>query len=651
MMAGSLNWYWKCRQSNGMCGIVGVWKSDYDRDHLRRDLGNAVASLHHRGPDDSGTWLNESGLALGHTRLSILDLSPLGHQPMVSPDGRFAIVFNGEIYNFAELREQLRSLGHRFSGSGDTEVALAAFGQWGSDAVSKFIGMFAIALWDEQNRTLELFRDRVGVKPLYYRWDPDSFCFGSELKALRAFRHWTAGIDFQSLGEFLQYGYVPEHRSIYSGVFKLLPGHRLRLRMGEQPVIERYWSVLDALDEPLQGDSRELEQQLETLLIDACGYRMVSDVPVGVYLSGGVDSSIVTALLAKHHDQPISTFTIGFSERSHDESRWARRVAEHCGTNHTEYILEPREALDIARDWGSLFDEPFADSSSIPTLLVSRLASKDVKVVLSADGGDELFSGYNAYASVLERLDLLARVPRWLQSASRNGLALLPPARVERLLGGTFVGAPTRGAIVRRARRLRKTLDDPTPRGVIDVGMSHWFPDQIKELLGRYEDPAATRPAYPGDAALQLSLRDFHHYLPGDILTKVDRTTMAVSIEGREPLLDHRLAEFAFRLPPHLRRGSLGPKHLLKSILYRYVPRHLVDRPKQGFAIPKKQWLHGELKELVTDFLSPGRIREAGIMDSRAVERVVSDFYAGNALLSEPVWCLLTFEMWREQWQ
>lgn len=633
-----------------MCGIVGVWKEDYDSDHLRRDVASAVASLHHRGPDDRGTWTNGSGVSLGHTRLSILDLSPHGHQPMRSADGRFAIVFNGEIYNFAEIREQLRASGHTFSGSGDTEVALAAFRHWGTDAVSRFIGMFAIALWDEQQRTLELFRDRIGVKPLYYRWDPAGFCFGSELKALRELRYWTPEIDLQALGEFLQYGYVPEHRSIYRDVFKLLPGHRLRLKRGEPPVIERYWSVLDALEKPLDGDSGELERQLEALLIDACGYRMVSDVPVGIYLSGGVDSSLVTALLAKHHDQPISTFTIGFAEKSHDESRWARRIAEHCGTNHTEYILESGEALDIARDWGSLFDEPFADSSSIPTLLVSRLASEHVKVVLSADGGDELFSGYNTYASVLERLDLLARAPRWLKSASRNGLAMLHPSRMEKLLGGGLVGAPMRGAIVRRARRLRGTLENPTPHGVIDVGMSHWFPDQISELLGGYEDPAASRPSYPGDAAIQLSLRDFHHYLPGDILTKVDRTTMAVSIEGREPLLDHRLAEFAFRLPPHLRRGSLGPKHLLKSILYRYVPRKFVDRPKKGFSIPKKTWLHGELKELVTDFLSPGRIKEAGIMNEQLVERVVADFYAGNTLLAEPVWCLLTFEMWRERW-
>lgn len=618
-----------------MCGIVGILAPDYDRDRLRGDLENAVGLLAHRGPDDRGTWTNGSGVAFGHTRLSILDLSAHGHQPMVSGDGRHVIVFNGEIYNFADIRTRLESLGHTFTGSGDTEVILHAFREWGSDAVKQFIGMFAIALWDEQEQVLTLMRDRVGVKPLYFGWDGKSLCFGSELKALRAFRHWSPAIDHQSLGEFLQYGYVPDDRSIYQGVRKLRPGHRLLARPGREPVVEPYWSVLDALDTPLAGDDEAIEAELEALLVDAFRYRMVSDVPVGVYLSGGVDSSLVTALLARHYDQAIRTFTIGFAEKSHDESRWAKKVAEHCGTAHTEYILQPREALEIAKDWGSLFDEPFADSSAIPTLLVSRLASREVKVVLSADGGDELFSGYNAYNGVFERLDRLARLPGWAPEAARAGFALLVPA--------------SRWAPAQKLHYWNEMFKDPTPRGLINAAMSHWYPGQIRNLLGHYDGPRETR-SYPGDPAKQISLRDFHHYLPGDILTKVDRTTMAVSIEGRDPLLDHRLAEFAFRLPPHLRRGTLGPKHILKKILYRYVPRDLVDRPKKGFGIPKGAWLQGELRELVHDFLAPERIRKAGIMDSKQVDRVVRDFYGGKTSLAVPLWFLLTFEMWRERW-
>ncbi len=470
---------------------------------------------------------------------------------------------------------------------------------------------------------------------MYFGWDGSSLCFASELKALRAFRHWSPELDRRSLGEFLQYGYVPDDRSIYKSVWKLRPGHRLRIKPGQQPSVEPYWSLLDALETPLAGSDEDIEAELEALLIDAFRHRMVSDVPVGVYLSGGIDSSLVTAVLARHHDHPIRTFTIGFDDEYHDESRWARKVAEHCGTAHTEYILEPREALEIARDWGSLFDEPFADSSSIPTLLVSRLASRDVKVVLSADGGDELFSGYNSYTGVLERLDRLANLPGWLPDAARTGFEWLAPV--------------TRRTSVRKIHHWNEMFRNPTPRGLINVTMSHWYPDEIRNLLGAYEGPTDDT-AYPGDPATQISLRDFHHYLPGDILTKVDRTTMAVSIEGRDPLLDHRLAEFAFRLPPHLRRGALGPKHILKRILYRYVPRELLDRPKKGFGIPRERWLEQDLRELVEAFLAPDRIRNAGIMDERRVSRVVRDFYGGNRSLAVPLWLLLTFEMWRERW-
>lgn len=633
-----------------MCGIVGIWADDQIQDRVNADLGEAVARLRHRGPDDQGTWTNESGIGFGHTRLSILDLSDFGHQPMVSEDGRFVIVFNGEIYNFPEIREKLISVGHTFSGTGDTEVILHAFAEWGSDAVTQFIGMFAIAFWDENDRTLELIRDRIGVKPLYFGWDGKSLCFGSELKALCAFKHWSPAINLQSLGEFLQYGYIADDRTIYKGVHKLRPGHRLTLKQGEQPVVKPYWSVLDALDQPLSASDEEIEAELEALLIESFQYRMVSDVPVGVYLSGGVDSSLVTAILAKHYNRSIRTFTIGFDENTYDESRWAKKVAEHCETVHTEYILGVAEALKIAKNWGTLFDEPFGDASGIPTLLVSRLSSEQVKVVLSADGGDELFSGYTVYTSVLERARTLSRIPAWLTKASSSALSLVSTERLAPAITGFPISASASGAAIRKLNRLKKTLRDPTASGLLDLYTSYWYPDEINRLIGKYEPPRPVANAYPGATAKQISLWDFHGWLPEDILTKVDRTTMAVSIEGREPLLDHRLAEYAFRLPPHLRRGRLGPKHLLKKILYRYVPRKLVDRPKQGFGVPMESWLRTDLRELTDEYLAEDRIRNAGIMDSRLIRQLVKNFYAGNADLTSPLWFVLAFEMWREQW-
>jgi len=633
-----------------MCGIVGIWKQDGRQEHIRDDLSRAVARLRHRGPDDQGVWTNNSGLGLGHTRLSVLDLSPLGHQPMVSEDRRYVIVFNGEIYNFREIRQSLADAGHSFSGTGDTEVILHAFREWGTDCVKQFIGMFAIAFWDEKEQQLELIRDRIGVKPLYFSWDGATFCFGSELKALRAFSHVTGDIAHESLGEFLQYGYIADDRTIYQGVHKLRPGHRLTLKNRRQPVVEPYWSVLDALDKPLAGTDADIEAELEALLVDSFRYRMVSDVPIGVYLSGGVDSSLVTALLAKHYKQSIRTFTIGFEEDGHDESCWAKKVAQHCGTEHTEYILGVREALKIVKDWGTLFDEPFGDSSGIPTLLVSRLSSEQVKVVLSADGGDELFNGYSVYTSVLERVNALDRIPAGVRKFLSTGLVQISPSRLDARMPGIPVPVTAFNSIIRKMNRLKRMIDNPTSGGLMDFYVSYWFPDEINRLIGGYESPRPTAGSYPGTAADQISLWDFHNYLPEDILTKVDRTTMAVSIEGREPLLDHRLAEYAFRLPLHLRRGSLGPKHLLKKILYRHIPRTLVDRPKQGFGIPLEDWLRTDLKELTNEYLAPDRIRNAGIMDWKLVCQLVKNFYAGDADLTSPLWFVLAFEMWREQW-
>ena len=633
-----------------MCGIAGFVTRGGDSDRLARDLADAVSCLRHRGPDDHGIWNNHAGTGLGFRRLSIIDLSEQGHQPMLSKDGRFVLVFNGEIYNFAEIKPDLVARGHAFVSKSDSEVILAAFQEWGLRAVERFIGMFAIALWDQRERTLHLFRDRVGVKPLYYGWDGSTLWFGSELKALRAFSHWTPKVDRQAVGEFLQYGYISSPRSIYTQVRKLPPACRLELANGGEPVVSRYWSLLDIVGNPLQMDDDAIEAELEALLTSAFRYRLVSDVPVGMFLSGGVDSSLVTAILSRTSSQPIRTFTIGFEEDHRDESVWARKVAEHLGTRHTEYILGVKEALGIARDWGSLFDEPFGDASGIPTVLVSRLARAEVKVALSADGGDELFMGYSVYDDALRRLETLSRVPGWLKAASAHSLSMARVGTLDGALSKLGSSAATRGLVARRIRRARALMPDASPARVYDAAISYWLPEEVSELMGGYTNPRGLSNEYDGAPPEQMCLWDFHHYLPEDVLTKVDRTTMSVSLEGREPMLDHRVVEFAFRLPVHLRRGELGPKHVLKKILYRYVPRPLVDRPKQGFAIPLEQWLRKDLEQLTQDSLHADRIRRAGMFDSSVVQRVLDGFYQGDGRLAEQLWFLLAFELWRDKW-
>jgi asparagine synthase (glutamine-hydrolysing) len=631
-----------------MCGITGYWVREGQSDQFWEDLPRAISSLHHRGPDDKGIWRNSQGVGLGHTRLAILDLSELGHQPMISPDGRVAMVFNGEVYNFREVRRDLESKGYTFRGSGDSEVVLAAFREWGEKAVQRFIGMFAIAFWDEENQKLSLFRDRLGVKPLYYGWDGRNFWFGSELKALRAFRHWQPAIDRQALGEFFQYGYIGDPRSIYQQVYKLPPGHWLELKVTGEPVVQRYWSVLDAAGKSLTGSEEELKEQLEALLIDAFRYRMVSDVPVGVFLSGGIDSSTVTAILQHHSGQSIHTFTIGFKEDQFDESPWARRVAEYLGTQHTEYLLSVDRAKDILPRWAILYDEPFGDSSGIPTLLVSKVAREHVKVALSADGGDELFGGYMNYDLLPRRLATLQRIPSWLRSLAGTLLKAMP-GDVMTILGQVLPAGKSY-KMKNRLMKLAHILPKVDPAQFFDLSLSYWMAPEVDDLIGGYYPQRDLLNVYTGSYEEQMMLWDLHHYLPADILTKVDRASMAVSLEGREPLLDHRLVEFAFRLPLNLRRGHLGSKHLLRKILYQYVPRELVDRPKHGFGIPLREWLLGDLSDLLDHYLDPMRIHHAGILNPKLVQRILYEFKKGRSIDVNQIWLLLVFEMWREKW-
>jgi asparagine synthase (glutamine-hydrolysing) len=637
-----------------MCGIAGYWFKNHAPEAAQQWLQDSVASLHHRGPDDRGSWF-DSGVGLGHTRLSILDLSPLGHQPMASRNGRWMMVFNGEVYNFREIRKDLELLGHTFLGTGDSEVILEAFAEWGLRAVRRFVGMFAIALWSKADRRLYLLRDRVGVKPLYYGWNGNSLWFGSELKALRAFRHWSPQLDRSAMVDYLRYGYIAEPRSIYQNVFKLPPGHWLVLGPDGDKKIEPYWSVLDAALNRRQGNEDQLAEELEALMIDAFRYRMISDVPVGVFLSGGIDSSSVAAILQHHGGQRIKTYTIGFDDAAFDESPHAERVARHLGTEHTTRILKVKDAMRILPQWGNLYDEPFGDRSGVPTLLVSQIASESVKVVLSADGGDELFSGYGGYTQMFAQRRKLAAIPEWLGAATVTALRALPVDQLDSQLAAQRWPAELNHRLRRRVTmpcaKIRDRLQTRTMGEMFDQACAHWSYDELRRLLGWEAHPVRSNcDIYAGEDGEKLCLWDLHHYLPGAILTKVDRATMAVSIEGREPFLDHRLVEFAFALPFRLRRGTYGPKHLLRKVLYEYVPREYLDRPKQGFDVPLCQWLAGDLRVLIDQYLESSLIAAQGIFDTEVVRRLLTRFRAGDSLAQHKVWLLLAFQMWHARW-
>jgi asparagine synthase (glutamine-hydrolysing) len=641
-----------------MCGITGYWVRRGESAGWLEDLNASVASLAQRGPDDSGVWVRSGArVALGHTRLSILDLSPAGHQPMRSADDALTMVFNGEVYNFATVRAELQALGHRFRSTGDSEVVLAALAQWGPAAADKFVGMFAIAVWDERSRRMILLRDRMGVKPLYYAWDGQRFWFGSELKALRAFREWRPVIDHDAMAEYLQYGYVSAPRSIYRQVHKLLPGHWLELGEVGEPALHEYWSPFSER-EPIEGDEEELERRLEAHLIDAFRLRTVSDVPVGVFLSGGIDSSAVAAILQRHGGGEVRTFTIGFEDERFNEAPAARRVAEHLGTRHTEKIVTAADMHRVLPKWASLFDEPFGDSSGVPTYLVSEMAREHVKVALSADGGDELFNGYEHYRLVTERERAMSRWPAPARAALSLSLGLLQAqglrAAASRLPLPASMKHAARRNLLERLEKLRVMLPTLDRALVYDLAMTSWTPWEISKLLGA---PAESRAGirHTSEAfAEQMAYTDMRYFLPDDILVKVDRTTMACGLEGREPFLDHRLMEFALALPMKHRRGPLGPKHLLRKVLYRYVPRELLERPKQGFAVPLARWLRGELSPLVHEYLSPARVKDAGLFDPAMVAQTVKNFREGgpgnDRLDVQKLWYLISFELWRSRW-
>jgi asparagine synthase (glutamine-hydrolysing) len=651
-----------------MCGVTGLWRPAVSDGQGLAEVARRMADrLAHRGPDDSGVWVDEpAGLALAHRRLSIVDLSTEGHQPMRSASGRFVITFNGEIYNFRELRAALEadSAAPAWRGHSDTEVMLAAFERWGIEgALSRFVGMFAFALWDSQERILHLARDRLGEKPLYYGFAAADFLFASELKALRAVRGFAARVDRLALAAYVQLACVPAPLSIYQGVGKLPPGCVLsldmnRLRARALPEPRPYWSLEQVIEraagDRFTGTEDEAADLLELRLREAIAGQMVADVPLGAFLSGGVDSSAVVALMQAQSSRPVRTFSIGFSEPDYDEARYAKRVAAHLGTAHTDLYVTPQEALAVVPKLPQMYDEPFGDSSQIPTFLVCQLARRHVTVSLSGDAGDELFGGYNRYRWG----ETIRRRVGWLPQAGRHALSgamqAVPPAAWDGVIGALSFALPQRlrpKAAGDKLHKLARLLSQDSEAELYEALVSHWSADLVRGA--RQASATWTLRAFPARLRTlpeRMMYLDALGYLPDDILVKLDRASMAVSLESRVPLLDHRVVELAWRLPLEMKIHGAQSKWLLRRVLYRYVPRELIERPKMGFSIPLDSWLRGPLRDWAESLLDAARLAREGFLQPEPIRQRWAEHLTGARNWQHQIWGVLMFQAWLERW-
>lgn len=626
-----------------MCGIVGFFKLGGLPVPAGAQLERMCQAIAHRGPDDTGVWADEAaGIALGQRRLSIVDLSSAGRQPMSSHSGRYMIVFNGEIYNHLDIRQDLEAVEWR--GHSDTETLVAAIDAWGLEAALKrCVGMFALALWDRQERILLLARDRLGEKPLYCGWQRDSFLFASELKALRTHPNFVGGLDPAAVRLLLQYGYIPAPHSIHPGINKLLPGTILAISADGENAPVPYWTLQGAVDagreHPFTGSAIDARDSLETLLLRSIRDQSIADVPLGAFLSGGIDSSTVVALMQQKSSRAIKTFTIGFSEDGYDEAGHAAAVARHLGTDHTELYVTSSDALDVVPRLAGMFDEPFGDSSAIPTFLVSRLARSQVTVSLSGDGGDELFGGYSRYGRVERLAGRLDRIPAGLRRLGGVALAAIPEDALTR--GAHMLGRP--GAVGQQAHRLAAGLRTGDLDGIYAAMTAQWVSADIiapNVLLGNRLGPDRR------SAVERMMQLDLLTYLPDDILCKVDRTAMAVSLEGRVPMLDHRIVEFAWSLPDHLRRREGIGKQVLRDVLYKHVPKKLMERPKMGFGVPVDVWLRGPLREWAEELLSERKLAATGLLDVPKIRRRWSEHLSGQHNWRDPLWIVLMLQAW-----
>jgi asparagine synthase (glutamine-hydrolysing) len=628
-----------------MCGITGF--CDFNRKLTKDNLQTANEVLHHRGPDSGAVALFDAGnanIGFGHRRLSIMDVSSNGNQPMYSDDKSVVIILNGEIYNFKEIRKDLISLGHKFYSDSDTEVVIKAYQQWGLDAVDKFIGMFAFALYDFKKQMIYLFRDRAGVKPLNYFYKNDCLLFASELKSIYTYPNFEKDINETAVTLFFKYGYIRAPHTIFKNTYKVQPGHYVKIDIARKEVTtHKYWDVLDYYNKPkLKLSEQEAMDEVEKLFTSAFQYRMVSDVPVGVFLSGGYDSSVVSAILQRNNTQKIKTFTIGFHEKEWDEAPYAKQIAAHLGTDHHEYYCTTKEAQDIFPSLPDIYDEPFGDSSSIPTTLVSQFARKQVTVSLSADGGDEIFAGYKKY-------DHLVKIDRYIRKSPK---ILLDTGKAFANASISLFPSLKR---IHKFERVTELLNTYQEGGISDIYNRHFTNKDLYKLIPGYNDKIGLlddigRVNGENDIVNKFLAHDYRTYMVDCILTKVDRATMSVALEGREPLLDHRIVEFVSQLPSGIKYKNGQSKYILKKLVHKYIPKEIMDRPKAGFSFPLHEWLTGDLKDHLFYFINEKQFSKHNFISTPKAMTLRKEFLDGNSNKDIQMWLLLMFQMWWNRW-